>query len=55
MVLLHRGRIVAEGTPEAVLGSPAAEEAFAVRIRGLELAAGTGRVYRFEEKRGEAE
>jgi iron complex transport system ATP-binding protein len=55
MVLLHRGRIVAEGTPEAVLGGPAAEEAFAVRIRGLELAGAPGRVYRFEEKREGAE
>jgi iron complex transport system ATP-binding protein len=50
MVLLHRGRIAAEGTPDAVLGSPAAEEAFSVRIRSLDLAGERGRVYRFEEK-----
>ncbi len=50
MVLLHHGRIAAEGTPDAVLGSPAAEEAFSVRIRSLELAGERGRVYRFEEK-----
>ena len=55
MVLLHRGRIAAEGTPEAVLLSPAAEEAFSVRIRSLELAGEPGRVYRFEEKREEVE
>jgi iron complex transport system ATP-binding protein len=50
MALLHRGRIAAEGPPDAVLGSPAAEEAFSVRIRSLELAGEKGRVYRFEEK-----
>jgi iron complex transport system ATP-binding protein len=55
MLLLHRGRIVAEGSPEAVLGSAAAEEAFAVRIRGLELEGAEGRVYRFEEKGDRAE
>jgi ABC-type cobalamin/Fe3+-siderophores transport system ATPase subunit len=55
MVLLHGGRIAAEGSPDAVLGSPAAEAAFAVRIRGLDLAGGKGRVYRFEEHREEAE
>jgi iron complex transport system ATP-binding protein len=50
MVLLHRGRIAAEGPPEAVLASKAAEEAFSVRIRSFELPGEKGRVYRFEER-----
>jgi iron complex transport system ATP-binding protein len=55
MVLLHGGRIAAEGTPAAVLGSPAAEEAFSVRIRSLELPGAGSRVYRFEERGERAE
>jgi ABC-type cobalamin/Fe3+-siderophores transport system ATPase subunit len=55
MVLLHRGRIAAEGPPDAVLGGPEAEEAFAVRIRGLEVEGAKGRLYRFEEKREKPE
>lgn len=55
MALLHRGRLVAEGTPEAVLGSAAAQEAFAVRIRSFELAGQEDRVYRFEELREKTE
>ncbi len=55
MVLLHGGRVAAEGTPEAVLGSEAAEEAFSVRIRSFDLPGEPGRVYRFEERREKAE
>ncbi len=50
MVLLHGGRVAAEGTPEAVLGSEAAEQAFSVRIRSYELPGEAGQVYRFEER-----
>src|SRR5262249_23259878 len=37
MILLDQGRVTAEGTAESVLGSPAAERAFAVRIRSSRL------------------
>ena len=49
MVLLHEGRVAAEGTAESVLGSPAAEAAFGVRIRSLRLPESGEIVYRFEE------
>lgn len=51
MILLHLGRVAAEGTPEAVLGSDAAEQAFAVRIRSLRLPETGEMLYRFEEPR----
>jgi iron complex transport system ATP-binding protein len=48
LVLLARGRVVAEGPPAEVLAGPAAAEAFEVVIRAEHLA---GRpVYLFDEK-----
>jgi ABC-type hemin transport system ATPase subunit len=51
MVLLHQGKVAAEGTPADVLGSEAAERAFSVKIRSFDIAEGPGRVYQFEERR----
>jgi iron complex transport system ATP-binding protein len=47
MLLLHEGRIVAEGAPDAVLESRAAEEAFGVAIRGVAVGGGE-KLWRFE-------
>jgi iron complex transport system ATP-binding protein len=49
MILLDGGRVAAEGTAEAVLGSPAAEQAFGVRIQSLRLPESGEIVYRFFE------
>jgi len=49
MVLVAGGRIAAEGTPAAVLGSEAASRAFGVRIRGHEVAGLPHLLYMFEE------
>ena len=46
LVLVAGGRIAGEGRPDDVLASPAARDAFGVRILGHEIAA--GRVYTYE-------
>lgn len=46
MAVMDGGRVTADGPPRAVLTSPAAAEAFAVRIQGHEIAGRT--VYSFE-------
>jgi iron complex transport system ATP-binding protein len=48
MLLVDRGRVAAEGTPDAVLESAAAEAAFGVRIRGVATGDGTEKLWRFE-------
>jgi ABC-type cobalamin/Fe3+-siderophores transport system ATPase subunit len=49
LVLLARGRVVAEGPPDDVLGGPAAAEAFEVLIRA-ERTGGGRRTYFFDER-----
>jgi iron complex transport system ATP-binding protein len=49
MVLVASGRIAAEGAPDAVLGSEAAETAFGVRIRGHAVPGLPHPLYVFEE------
>jgi iron complex transport system ATP-binding protein len=49
MVLVSSGRIAAEGTPAAVLGSEAAGKAFGVRIRGHAVPGLPHLLYMFEE------
>jgi iron complex transport system ATP-binding protein len=49
LILLARGRVVAEGPPDGVLGGPAAAEAFEVVIRA-ERSGGGPPSYRFEER-----
>jgi iron complex transport system ATP-binding protein len=49
MVLVAEGRIAADGTPAAVLGSEAASRAFGVRIRGHAVAGVPHLLYMFEE------
>jgi iron complex transport system ATP-binding protein len=48
MLLVDGGRIAAEGAPDAVLESPAAEAAFAVAIRGVATGDGKPKLWRFE-------
>jgi len=50
MVLVSGGRIAAAGSPDAVLGSEAAAEAFGVTIRGHAIPALPHRHYTFEER-----
>jgi iron complex transport system ATP-binding protein len=49
MVLLSRGRVVAEGAPDAVLESPECAAAFEVRVRGHRVAGVPHPFYTFEE------
>ncbi len=49
LVLVCAGRISAEGRPDDVLQSPAAAEAFGVRVRGHALPGVAGPLYSFEE------
>jgi len=49
MVLVAGGRIAAEGRPDDVLQSPAAADAFGVRVRGHALPGVSGPLYSFEE------
>lgn len=49
MVLVSAGRIVADGPPDAVLQTPAAAEAFGVRVRGHAVAGLAHPLYSFEE------
>ena len=49
MLLVSGGRIAAEGAPDAVLESPAAEAAFGVAIRGVAIAGGE-KLWRFEAR-----
>jgi len=50
MALLDEGRIAASGSPVEVLESEAAGRAFGVGIRGLPVADGSERLWRFEER-----
>jgi ABC-type cobalamin transport system ATPase subunit len=50
MALLHQGRITSEGTPDEVLESEAAAQAFGVVIRGVPVGGGRERLWRFEER-----
>ncbi|MFI4944603.1 MAG: ABC transporter ATP-binding protein [Burkholderiales bacterium] len=50
MLLVAGGRIAAEGEPAAVLESAAAQDAFGVSIRGVAVADGGERAWRFEEQ-----
>jgi iron complex transport system ATP-binding protein len=52
LALLSEGRIAAEGSPAEVLESEAAERAFGVAIRGVPVADGLERLWRFEERAG---
>jgi ABC-type hemin transport system ATPase subunit len=45
---VDRGRVAAEGAPDAVLESAAAEAAFGVRIRGVAAGDGAPKLWRFE-------
>lgn len=49
MVLVHAGRIVAQGVPEQVLASDAATRAFGVRVRAHAVAGLAHPLYSFEE------
>lgn len=49
MVLISAGRIAADGPPDTVLQSPAAAEAFGVRVRGHAVAGLAHPLYSFEE------
>lgn len=49
MVLLHEGRIAAEGPPDAVLTSPEAARAFRVSVRAHALPGAAHPLYSFEE------
>jgi iron complex transport system ATP-binding protein len=49
MVLLSKGRVVAEGAPSDVLGSEAASQAFGVAIHGHAVPGLTQPVYSFDE------
>ena len=49
MVLLHEGRVVAEGPPDEVLTSPEAARAFGVSIRAHAVPGGAHPLYSFEE------
>jgi iron complex transport system ATP-binding protein len=49
MALVAAGRIAADGPPDAVLQSPAAAEAFGVRVRGHAVAGLAHPLYSFEE------
>jgi iron complex transport system ATP-binding protein len=51
MLLLHEGRIAAEGRPAEVLASPACAEAFGVAIRGHAVPGLPHALYSFEEPR----
>jgi iron complex transport system ATP-binding protein len=51
MVLLHRGRVVAEGTPAAVLEGEACGRAFGVSVRGHAVPGLAHALYSFEEPR----
>ena len=48
MLLLHEGRIAADGAPDAVLASAAAGRAFGVKIRGHAVPGVKGALYSFE-------
>jgi iron complex transport system ATP-binding protein len=50
LALLAQGRIAADGPPAEVLESEAAERAFGVAIRGVPVADGPERLWRFEER-----
>jgi ABC-type cobalamin/Fe3+-siderophores transport system ATPase subunit len=50
MLLLHEGRIAADGAPDAVLASAATARAFGVRIRGHAVPGVTGALYSFESE-----
>jgi iron complex transport system ATP-binding protein len=52
MALLDGGRIAADGTPEQVIESEAAEHAFGISIRGVGGGYGPGRLWRFELRGG---
>lgn len=49
MVLLHRGRVAAEGAPDAVLASEECGRAFEVAVRGHAVPGQPNPVYTFEE------
>ena len=49
MVLLHEGRVAAEGPPNEVLTSPEAARAFRVSVRAHTLPGGAHPLYSFEE------
>jgi iron complex transport system ATP-binding protein len=49
MVLLHEGRVAAEGSPDAVLTSPEAARAFRISVRAHALPGRAHRLYSFEE------
>jgi iron complex transport system ATP-binding protein len=51
MALLHEGRVAALGSPAEVLESEATERAFGVTVRGVRVADGPERLWRFEERR----
>jgi iron complex transport system ATP-binding protein len=48
MALLDGGRIAAEGTPEQVIESEAAQRAFGIAIHGVEAGERQERLWRFE-------
>ena len=50
LALLAEGRVVADGTATDVLESEAAQRAFGVAIRGVPVADGPERLWRFEEQ-----
>lgn len=50
MVLLHEGRVAAEGPPDAVLTSPEAARAFRVSVRAHALPGAAHPLYSFEER-----
>ena len=49
MILLHEGRVAAEGPPDAVLTSPEAARAFRVSVRAYALPGAAHPLYSFEE------
>jgi ABC-type hemin transport system ATPase subunit len=53
MLLLHEGRVEADGAPEEVLASAAAARAFGVRIRGHAVPGMPNPLYSFESEPGE--
>ena len=50
MILLHEGRLAAEGPPAEVLTSPEAARAFRVSVRAHAVPGATHPLYSFEER-----